>query len=75
MIIGYIYSQKCNENAKLNWVITFWILVTFFSKYKQKNASRDQGIILAKGQLDHSNTFWTMPILMFSLVNIILDTL
>ena len=40
MIIGYIYSQKCKKNAKLNWVITFRILVTFFSKYKQKNASR-----------------------------------
>ena len=23
MIVGYIYSQKCNENAKLNWVVTF----------------------------------------------------
>ena len=21
MIIGYTFSQKCNENAKLNWVI------------------------------------------------------
>ena len=39
-ITGYVYSQKCKKNAKLNWVITFRILVTFFSKYKQKNASR-----------------------------------
>ena len=39
-ITGYVYSQKCKKNAKLNWVITFQILVTFFSKYKQKNASR-----------------------------------
>ena len=39
-ITGYVYSQKCKKNAKLNWFITFWIRVTFFSKYKQKNASR-----------------------------------
>ena len=31
-----------------------------------------QGIILAKGQLNHSYTFWTMPILMFSPVQIII---
>ena len=31
-----------------------------------------QGIILAKGQLNHSYTFWTMPILMFSPVQIIM---
>ena len=37
---NYLYSQKCKKNAKLNLVITFQILVTFFSKYKQKNASR-----------------------------------
>ena len=30
MINGYIYGQKCNENAKLNWVITFLILLAFF---------------------------------------------
>ena len=37
LCIGYIHSQKCNETAKLNWVITFWILVTFFSKYTIKS--------------------------------------
>ena len=30
------------------------------------------GIIWAKGQLDHSYTFWTMPILIFSPVQIIM---
>ena len=30
------------------------------------------GIILAKGQFDHSNNFWTMPILIFSPVQIIM---
>ena len=30
------------------------------------------GIILAKGQLDHSFIFWTMPILIFSPVHLIL---
>ena len=32
----------------------------------------DCRIILAKGQLDHSYTFWTMPILIFSPVQIIM---
>ena len=27
-----------------------------------------EGILLAKGQLDHSYTFWTMPIMIFSSV-------
>ena len=36
VVIGYIYSQKCNENAKLNWVITFWILVAFFQNINKK---------------------------------------
>ena len=44
MIIGYIYSQKCNENAKLNWVIIFWILVAFFQNINKKNSSRVQNI-------------------------------
>ena len=39
-ITGYVYSRKCKKNAKLNWIIKFQILVTFFSKCKQKNASR-----------------------------------
>ena len=36
MIIGYIYSQKRNENAKLNWVITFRITVAVFQKINKK---------------------------------------
>ena len=36
MIIGYIYSQKCNENAKLNWAITFLFLVAFFQNIKKE---------------------------------------
>ena len=32
-------------------------------------------IILRKGQLDHSYTFWTMPIMIFSPVYFFLDTL
>ena len=32
----------------------------------------NRGIILAKGQLDHLYTFWTMPILIFSPVQIIM---
>ena len=32
----------------------------------------DWGIILPKGQLDHSYTYWTMPILIFSPVQIIM---
>ena len=37
-----------------------------------QNDSPTEGHILAKGQLDHSCTFWTMPIMIFSPVNIIL---
>ena len=33
----------------------------------------NRGIILAKGQLDHSYTFWTMSILIFSPVQIIME--
>ena len=45
MITGYVYSQKCKKNAKLNWVITFWILVAVVQKINKKNTSRGQNIL------------------------------
>ena len=44
MIIGYIYSQKCNENANLNRVITFLIMIAFFQNINKKKSSRVQNI-------------------------------
>ena len=36
VITGYVYSQKCKKNAKLNWVITIRILLAFFQNVNKK---------------------------------------
>ena len=56
--------QICDWAKYHNWHSSksIWVTRLLFCQ----NDSLMGGIILAKGQLDHSYTFWTMPIMIFS---------
>ena len=83
----YTWLQSCQKQKESGWAnrgcpIIIWTGLNIKTGIVQKvyewpnwsfaKMILQSGIILAKEQLDHSYTFWTMPILIFSPVQIIM---